>query len=50
MKAAVNRDFVGQIENDYAAAYNSEQRPVSLIDIDFRAKKHNIDEPIVERL
>ena len=48
--AAASFYFEGQTENAYAAADNSNLRPVALIGIQFRAKKLPIDEPIIERL
>ena len=47
--AAANCDFDSQIENGYAAADNSNLRPVVLIVINFRAK-YNVYEPLIERL
>ncbi len=37
-------------EKGYADAYKADKRPVSLIGINFSAKKRNIDEPLIERL
>ena len=37
-------------EKGYADAYKSDKRPVTLIGINFSAKKRNIDEPLIERL
>ena len=48
--AAANCDFDSQIENGYVAADNSNLLPVVLIVINFRAKKCNVDEPLIERL
>ena len=48
--AAANCDFGSQIENGYAAADNPNLRPGALIGIQFRAKKCNVYEPLIERL
>ena len=37
-------------EKGYADAYKADKRPVTLIGINFSAKKRNIDEPIIEPL
>ena len=37
-------------EKGYADAYKADTRPVTLIGINFSAKKRNIDEPIIEPL
>ena len=37
-------------EKGYADAYRADKRPVTLVGINFSAKKRNIDEPIVESL
>ena len=37
-------------EKGYADAYKADKRPVTLIGINFSAKKRNIDEPIIEGL
>ena len=37
-------------EKGYADAYKGGKRPVTLIGINFSAKKRNIDEPLIERL
>ena len=37
-------------EKGYADAYKGGKRPVSLIGINFSARKRNIDEPLIESL
>ena len=37
-------------EKGYADAYKADKRPVTLIGINFSAKKRNIDEPLIENL
>ena len=37
-------------EKGYADAYKSDKRPVTLVGINFSAKKRNIDEPLIESL
>ena len=37
-------------EKGYADAYKADRRPVTLVGINFSAKKRNIDEPLIERL
>ena len=37
-------------EKGYADAYRADRRPVTLIGINFSAKKRNIDEPLIENL
>ena len=37
-------------EKGYADAYKADKRPVTLIGINFSARKRNIDEPIIENL
>ena len=45
------RAAVRQIrEKGYADAYKADARPVTLVGINFSAKKRNIDEPLIEPL
>ena len=37
-------------EKGYADAYKADRRPVTLVGINFSARKRNIDEPVIERL
>ena len=37
-------------ENGYAAAYKGDKRPVTLVGVNFRAAKRNIDEPLFAAL
>ncbi len=37
-------------EKGYADAYKADKRPVTLIGINFSARKRNIDEPLIEQL
>ena len=37
-------------EKGYAAAYKGDRRPVTLVGVNFRAAKRNIDEPVFEEL
>ena len=37
-------------EKGYADAYRDERRPVTLVGVNFRAAKRNIDEPLFEAL
>ena len=37
-------------EKGYADAYRADRRPVTLIGINFSAKKRNIDEPLIVNL
>ena len=46
--ATANYDFEGLITGGYADAYKADRRPVTLIGINFSARKRNIDEPVIE--
>ena len=50
MIATANYDFESLITGgkDYVAAYKTDRRSVTLIGINFSAKKRNIDEPLIE--
>ena len=37
-------------EKGYADAYRGDRRPVTLVGVNFRAAKRNIDEPVFEDL
>ena len=48
--ATGNCDLKDQIKSGYVDAYKADKRPVTLIGINFSAKKRNIDEPLIEKL
>ena len=48
--ATDNYDFKTLIENGYVYVDKTDKRPVTLIGINFSAKKRNIDEPLIENL
>ena len=48
--ATDNYDFKTLIENGYAYVDKADKRPVTLIGINFSARKRNIDEPLIETL
>ena len=48
--ATDNYDFERLITDGYAYVDKADRRPVTLIGLNFSARKRNIDEPIVESL